>query len=221
MEEGVPSDINTSNNLSTPQKSSSKKWIVILVVGIILVIGLVLAVMYIPRPGEIDKEVGEGKEHTIQITSAYHGVIPSGLTVVETNDVTEKIKSKENNYQDEEKYAVIPIDHESNPLEHTSNSHDRVNLTFDIPQDIYSNIEQKKTNLEIVLSCGDYGEIFVETENRFGEMDQLERVKCEENWEEIVVDKEIDPISNVIFMVLRKDGGSGSVKVDYARLYIK
>jgi|ETNmetMinimDraft_2_1059921.scaffolds.fasta_scaffold16749_1 hypothetical protein len=148
--------------------------------------------------------------------SSIHSLIPSGLNPTSTEDVLQKINKSEGNYLDENFYVHIPGgDHEN------VNAHDSIEINFQLPSDLIS--EENELFVKVNLACGDYGEIFIKSSNKFGDFNTLERVKCEtENWEE----KEIIVSSGSVWtetpvIVFKRDGGRGQVKVDSVEVFVK
>ncbi|MBU2100252.1 hypothetical protein KKG83_06015 [Candidatus Micrarchaeota archaeon] len=160
-------------------------------------------------------------KYDLEIAEVKHSIIPSGYDVIEVKDNLEQLKTKEGDYMNSDYYIEIPFEHPDSPHTGTVNSHDFVDLKFIIPEEVFSLIENKKIFFEMDLACGEYGQIFVEVSNKFGEMDTLEKIKCEANWEEKHIKKELELSSNEINIILRKDGGVGKVKVDYATVSIE
>ncbi len=163
------------------------------------------------------EEKGESKilYETIPV-SATHFLISSGSTIDETENVTLEINNSEGDYLDKNYYVHIPG---GDPKNH--NSHDFIEINFLIPSDFVNT--ENELFVKIKLACGDYGEIFIKSSNKFGDFDNLERVKCEtENWEE----KEIIVSSGIVWtenplIVLKRDGGRGQVKIDSVEIFVK
>lgn len=157
-------------------------------------------------------------EYRLKPVSAIHAIVPSGVQVVNTKNVIANIIDRENNYVDSNTYIHIPGDDPTNV-----NSHDYVNISFVIPSNVFSKISDKSLFLNAYIACGNYGEIFIYEQNRFGGFDQLERIKCEgENWEERHIEKKLSiPPSESFILQLKRDGGNGQVKVDFIEAYIK
>ena len=203
------------------KKPNSMKWVFMIVLVVAVVIIVILAFYFFG--GGTSSSNNSGKEEELKVLyeaipfSSTHSLIqccPDRTTG--TEDVLQKINNSEGNYLDENFYVHIPGgDHEN------VNSHDSLEIKFQIPPDFIG--EENELFVKVKLACGDYGEIFIKSSNKFGDFDNLERVKCEtENWEE----KEIVVSSGSVWtedpvIILKRDGGVGQVKIDSVEIFVK
>lgn len=157
----------------------------------------------------------------INVENAWHSIIPSiNEVVVERINVTHRLSKQHDNFVDSSTYIEIPTDHPKNPYKHTVNARDRLDISFKINDEIFSVLSNKSTTLELYMACGNYGQLLIETPDRFGGAAVLETIECEQNWKEVHTSIPITHLSPIINVTMRTHGRGGSSKIDFARLKI-
>ncbi|MBU0958086.1 MAG: hypothetical protein KKF56_04740 [Nanoarchaeota archaeon] len=217
--EGDERDLQNSN----PQ-SGSRKWRYI-ILGVIAIILLIVVIFLFLIDTSLDDSTSlEGDVNQSQPQLLYeafpvyanHSLLMPGEVLLGSEDPLEKISESEGDYLNENYYVQIPSQNHSSPI----NSQDSIQVNFTIPEELIS--EDNELFVKVNLACGEYGQIFIKSSNKFGGFDSLERPRCEtENWEE----KEIIISSGSVWtnhpvILLERTGGVGQVKIDSVEIYI-
>ncbi len=144
-------------------------------------------------------------------------MIPRETITVEKKNVVGELRKRENDYTNPKNFVMFPSTPDS-----IVNSKDYIDMNFDIPKSVYDATDEEQIFFDMFFACGEKLDAKIEGYNRFGVLEDLQAVKCNEAWEDKHIKLRLEkPVVNKINLVFRKLPGNGRAKIDSTSIYIK